>query len=225
MRLGPVLRGRVSRNQETAPRSFASAAHVFRRRRRRPHRWRLLAGFAADLAPSLGADEIVIEPERLFLLREGELVADLSAQAFLWFHGRAFQVPFWTTVLAIRRAQLVHEEIREQRAVPKGSETTRRALEHALAEMTRTGGLPSGVTIDPLESFGNDQLLIRIRSGSEAVELIVSSARQGGPRLFQLGPFLFSYPSDSPIAGAASLSLVRQFVMSFKRALKDSAAS
>lgn len=175
--------------------------------------------------PVLRADEVVIEPERLLMMRDGELVGDLSAQAFIWSHERAFQLPFWTRVLAIRDAQL-EREAQAARSQPVAEAVAiRKVLEQAIIKIASSGELPEKMTVDPIEPFGAERLLLRLSSGGETVELIVSSARQGGPRLFQLGPFLFSYPANKPIAGAGQLALVKGFVDSLKRVLRDSVTS
>lgn len=173
---------------------------------------------------ALRADEVIIEPERLLMMRCGELVADLSAQAFLWWHERAFQIPFWTKVLAIRGAQLDYEARATQSQPAMETKAIHKALEHALGKLSTKSGLPRDMTIEPAEPFGEGRLLLRLCAGKDVVELIVSSSRHGGPRLFQLGPFFFSYPAQKPIAAAGQVALVRDFVAAFKQVLRDSVA-
>ena len=55
-----------------------------------------------ELRRAFEADEIVIEPFRLLLLREGRLLWDLTMRAFVWWHRRAFQRELWSAVLSIK---------------------------------------------------------------------------------------------------------------------------
>lgn len=171
-----------------------------------------------ELALAAEADEVLLDAERLVLLRGGREHAELTGRAFVWWHERPLQAPLWTRVLALRDALAASD--RAARAADDGLrlrpevEAIRRWLDEALADMARRGLRPGGLEGWALDAASPERLRLRLGAGPDTVVLDVTSAGGAATRsLFRIGDAAFSYPADHPLDSprrrAATLELAR----------------
>ncbi len=177
----------------------------------------LAVGAAREFALAAAADTLQLEAERLLLLRAGRPLLDLSARAFVWWHERAFQQPFWSRILAIRAHRKATPTRASESATPAPPpaqprhDAMRRVLERALGVLDAAGvrfGEPSTWRVDTDERGG---LRLWLGSGPDAVEFQVAEAQAGAPCLFRAGPFAFSHPTDRPLDSAGRRALAARF--------------
>ena len=146
------------------------------------------------------ADEIVLEDERLLLLRRGAVHLDLSGRAFVWWHRAALQAEPWGRILRIR--ETIH---RLQGGGPRPDMPSaaahgptarlRRRLAYVLARIERLGLGPVGMEARIEETHGIDHLLLTIVRNGHRVQLQVAALGSGGDAWFRCGDFSFSHPS------------------------------
>lgn len=178
----------------------------------------------------LQADEILLEDERLRLLSKGSLVGDLSARAWIWWHERALQAPFWSRVLQIRDLQASSPSA-DLPGAARGlggtttyggdpeTERLRRGLQRLLNIIVATEGGLAGFGMSPARVEGPGRLRVELsrqdpgsESGSgsghgDSFSLQIQDARAEAPRLFAVGPFAISLPSDSRLSSEARRAL------------------
>ena len=175
----------------------------------------LSVGFAPELELATGADQIVLEPERLQLYRHGRLLFDLSARAFVWWHEKAFQADFWTRILALRAFKTSDGALGSARGrgetasrSPGGDVATHleepiaalaRGLNKAMEQLVTQGLRFNGSADWELRPRNPESLTLTLGSGGSEAILHVTHARRRKPHLFRVGPFAFSFPQDSPL--------------------------
>ncbi len=175
----------------------------------------------AELVAAANADEIVLEPERLLLLKKGRVTSDLSARAFVWWHERALQAEFWSKVVEIRnlsaRAVANVQECkandmgsRQEPADPDGRETDALAASSELEELREEleafleralSSRSESKEIDDWKIWvrSKDQLSLRLSSGGERILLYVSDEKPGQRGFFKVGRFLFTIPKEQSL--------------------------
>lgn len=171
----------------------------------------LTRGRDSELPRVAEADEVIIEPERLLLLRQGRQVTDLSGTAFIWFHERAFQVDFWRQVLELRRFR---ERSARGRVDSASGELARLQgeLSGALARLTNRGVRFGGLGVTQLAPIGPGRLQLVLGEGSRSMRLFVSPATAGQKAWFRVGPFAFSHPVDQPVHEPEHRAVVRDLI-------------
>jgi hypothetical protein len=179
------------------------------------------AGVRTEDTPELirasQADRISLTQNRVQLFRHGELWQDLSARAFLWWHERAFQVEFWSRLLAIRDLSVARSGTSQaltQRAAWVGTSQVawlERALRKATSELHQKGIRFAGHSAVELSAAGPTRLRLVLGGGDhDPVVLFVEDARTVEKCLVRRGPFAFSHPSDQPIATPKGRQAVKE---------------
>ncbi len=171
----------------------------------------------SELIRASQADRISLTFDRVLLYRRGELWQDLSARAFLWWHERAFQVDFWSRLLAIRDLSVQRagtSEALAQRAAWVGESQVAwldRALRKATSELHEKGVRYAGHWVTELRRAGPTRLRLVLAGGDhDPVVLFVEDARTVEKCLVRRGPFAFSHPSDLPIATTRGRQAVKE---------------
>ena len=154
------------------------------------------------------ADEIVLEDERLYLLKHGRKVGDLSGHAWIWWHGGPMQAPFWKRVLEIRAYQAKHARTantvsheQTSRDIPLAQPEpplapSMSAFAHLVSHASRWTAplLPTGCSVEVPEAPSCGRVQVRLVSALTTVELLAAANRHGEPNLFRVGPFAFIHP-------------------------------
>ncbi|MFH1532970.1 MAG: DUF483 domain-containing protein [Pseudomonadota bacterium] len=163
------------------------------------------------------ADEVVLEDERLLLLRRGAVHLDLSGRAFVWWHRGTLQAELWERLLGIREAVF-----RQQGGAPRSDLPSAAAhaptarlrcrLSHLLARLGWLGLGKVGVEVRIEDTHGEDHLHLEVARGDLRVRLQVSAAASGGDAWFRCGGFSFSHPSDARSLGPEHREMIGLFV-------------
>ncbi len=175
-----------------------------------------------EIGPLLGCDEVIMEDERLGLYARGRLVRDLSAHGWVWWHERALQAPFWRRILQIRelQAQDLHGGHDAQPEAPPAdpeTERLRRNLQRLMDLVARPEGGIAGFTPGPVRAVARGRLLVELSKDpqdsadraprAEGLVLEITDSRQGGRRLFAVGPFAVSQRGDEALGPDARRAL------------------
>lgn len=184
-------------------------------------RFRIRAGMGqlapADLEIARTADEIVVEPERLFLLRDGRRLADWSMRAFLWWYRESFQALFWRQLLAVRQLSLASGSARD------GATTL---IDSCAAFDRRFPGF-CDMMRSLLAEVGDDALRVEVPDGDAAIRATVFTFRlvSGGVSvgmeaqptsvaenwLFRTGSIAFFHSADESIQAPERRRVVARF--------------
>lgn len=170
-------------------------------------------GDAPELRSAATGDELLIDYERLFVLRKGTAVADLSLRAFVWWHERALQAELWTRVLCLRAKAgqghfdggRVALDIDGSLRVSPGLRSLQVLLEEALGAMRSSGSL-GRLRVLRCQPVALHRLSLVIQAGRERIELFVTDVRDMDRPLFRAGPLAFTVPKgekvDTPLRRA-----------------------
>lgn len=174
-----------------------------------------------ELTQAAEADEIVMDRERLVLLRRGEVLRDLTARAFVWWHEQPLQSAFWSRVLALRSYRRDEEPEAAGAGRSTGRLTTtmevlRRGLVQAMRALAERGATFGGLEGWSLTVDSPQRLTLTLGRGVESLVLFVEDARETERFLFRLGPLAFSFPSDHPLETAGQRAAVRDLARSLK---------
>lgn len=174
------------------------------------------SGSAAQLDIAAQADEVVLEHERLRLLRSGRLVSDLSMQAFVWWYRRALQPELWSRVLALRelmgrdqlRAGRSSLDVDESLRLGPQMMALRKLLASALADLIRESRLQH-IRVLHLKPVSAGMLSLALAAGGRSVELYVADAAQTTQQALRIGPFAIMRPEHQPIRDGIDKAVIQ----------------
>lgn len=183
-----------------------------------------------ELLRAAQADEVVISDERLLLLRQGQLWQDLSARAFVWWHKQAFQVPFWSRLLAIREmaVQREHAHYAPSAAEPPMEPAQSTWLERGMRKAIRELGVtPQGEDALSLTNLHveDGRLALTLEANGVRTVLLVEDAKEAKRFLFRRGPFAFSHPENQPLDTPLKRRVVVQFAQALSKWLSSLAGA
>jgi hypothetical protein len=174
-----------------------------------------------ELAQAAEADEVVMDDERLVLLRRGRPHLDLTARAYVWWHERPLQAGLWTRVLALRDLTAAGDGPgAASRTLPPNLAVLRSGLEEALSAVTGQGHRFGGLEKWSLRTDAQGRLVLSLGQDPEVVELFVTDARESERHLFRIGPLAFSSPSGKPLDSRHRRAVVADLARHLKTRLR-----
>lgn len=144
------------------------------------------------------ANEIVIEPERIFLLHGGRRVADLSMRAFVWSHERIFQSRLWKSIFEIQ--ELVR--IPESRPPVPVADKLARFLGDVLQRSDRTEHGLGGYRVYEIKPVPEDSVHLTLESATDRFVIVLRPGKNTERAFLSVGPLALLCPRESPADSA-----------------------
>lgn len=183
-------------------------------------------------------DEIVMDGARLRVLKQGELLVDLTGTAMVWWHERAFQRPLWEALFQVRDALDGLEQARvsvveagaldaespenspsQVEVAPKPSVFVRR-VSNLMLLVQRHPDFRNRLTLHP-PSGARELVAVSLANGDRRVDLMVSPLSSAAQRLLSIGPMAVSHATDTPLDNEESRALVSRFVAVVQEILRS----
>jgi len=180
-------------------------------------------------------DEVRFDEQELVVLRGGNVLVSLTARAFVWWHERALQVPFWQALLRVRYAEASKTVVEPVAVQPVEQGVPASVLADPPVTRAKSGIDPrlrtwaqllqrsapaAGFRITAVDVSHHGRMLLALQmADGTPLRLLLADLKTTPNAYVTAGPFAVMYPPDMRIDTKAKDRVVRLIAGSLERFL------